>query len=163
MKALRFLPVLVALFLVYSCSNEGSAGGPAPSIRVEALSKEGQWTEASNFKGKVLVLDFWATWCGPCRESMPYIQAMYDRLKPKGLEVIGITTEERRAVDKYFAAKPIPYPIYLDEDMSANKAFNVKQLPTVVVLDREGNVAFVGHPEDAEMAAAVDKALSQSS
>ena len=87
---------------------------------------------------------------------------MYDELKSKGFEVMGVTGEDRATVSKFFTNHPVPYPIYLDGDQSVAQSYTVKALPTAVVIDRKGNIVFAGHPEDTSLRPAIEKALAAS-
>lgn len=98
----------------------------------------------SSLKGKVVVMSFWATWCGPCKEEMPHLQAMYTELKDKGLEVLSISTDDARSASrvKPFVAKMgYTFPVLLDRESTVIAAYNPsKTLPYTVVVDRDGNV-----------------------
>lgn len=98
----------------------------------------------SKLKGNVVVMSFWATWCGPCKEEMPHLQAMYDELKDKGLVVLSISTDDARSASrvKPFVAKMgYTFPVLLDRESTVIGAYNPsKTLPYTVVVDRDGNV-----------------------
>ena len=162
LNPLRSLTLLVVGASLASCAPPQDVIKPAPGFRVEALSGKGQFVDLASMKGKVVLLDFWATWCGPCRESMPHVKAMYDSLKSKGFEVMGVTAEDRTAVSKFFTNHPLPYPIFLDGDQSANQSYDVSSLPTAVVIDRQGNMVYTGHPEDEALRPAIERALAKS-
>jgi cytochrome c biogenesis protein CcmG, thiol:disulfide interchange protein DsbE len=102
----------------------------------------------SSFKGKPVLIDFWATWCGPCRETMPELQKLHQEFGPKGLEIIAISSDPEPAVEKFLKDNPYTYPMYIDLDNSANTKFGVTGLPTSFVLDRNGKVIWTGHPGD---------------
>lgn len=159
LRPFRNFGLLLTGILIVSCSGSGIIKA-APAFRVEALSNKGQFVDLPAMKGKVVMLDFWATWCGPCRESMPHVKAIYDELKSKGFEVMGVTAEERASVNKFFVDHAVPYPIFLDGDHSVNDAYDISQIPTAVVIDRQGNVVFSGHPEDEGLRPAIEKALA---
>ncbi len=161
-RPLRTLGLLLTGILIVSCSGPGGVIKAAPAFRVEAYGNKGQFIDLAAMKGKVVMLDFWATWCGPCRESMPHVKAIYEELKSKGFEVMGVTAEERASVNKFFTDHSVPYPIFLDGDHSVNEAYDINEIPTAVVIDRQGNVVFSGHPEDAELRPAIERALAQS-
>lgn len=158
----RFLLALVATVLVLGCAGPApdGTGAPAADFRVERLSEVGAFVNFTEFKGKPVLLDFWATWCGPCRETMPFLDTLYKKYNPQGLEMMGITTEERSVVEKFIKQKPTAYPIFLDGMGAANKAHDVSGYPTAVLVNRDGKVVWRGHPGDeAALEAAIKKVL----
>lgn len=165
MKTVRIVLFALVILWILGCS-EGwstnpavSVGNPAPEARLESLREPGKFVSISDFKGKVLMLDFWATWCGPCIASMPEVQKLWDMYHDKGLEIVGITQEDRTVVKKFFTLKPLTYPIYLDGSMAANTKYGISEIPTVVIIDRQGKIAFVGHPAEPEMMQALEASL----
>jgi peroxiredoxin len=94
----------------------------------------------SDLKGKVVVLDFWATWCGGCQVEIPWFVEFYDKYKKDGLEVVGVSMDEDgwKSVRPYLKEKPIPYHIVLGND-SMKK--DITSLPVTILIDREGRVA----------------------
>jgi thiol-disulfide isomerase/thioredoxin len=91
-------------------------------------------------KGKVIVLDYWATWCGPCRKAAPSLEKLRDRFSKEDVLIAGITSEDRPVVDVYDRNNPANYPIWLDTESAFSKVLGARSLPTFVVVDREGKV-----------------------
>ncbi len=97
--------------------------------------------DLASLKGNVVVLDFWAPWCGPCRHEMPLLDAMARRLAPKGVLVVGVLVDQDRAGALELLGKMnIGYPQLEDVQGQAQQAFDVRTLPSLVVLDREGKI-----------------------
>jgi peroxiredoxin len=98
----------------------------------------------SSLKGKVVILSFWATWCGPCKEEMPHLQAMYSELKDKGLVVLSIATDDARSASKvkpFVMSKGFTFPVLLDKESTVVGTYNPsKTLPYTVVIDKNGEV-----------------------
>lgn len=139
----RWLLIAAAVMVVSACSEAPSSpfdGKPAPDFAVSPLKPAGD-ISLSQYKGKVVVLDFWATWCGPCRQIMPELATFQEKYKDQGFEVIGITAENRTTVQKFFEAMgPIGYTIALDSQLQANNRYRIGSLPTTVLIGRDGNV-----------------------
>src|ERR1700676_3703482 len=91
----------------------GDASGPAPAFTLTSLS--GQPSGLSAYKGQVVMVNFWATWCGPCQQEMPLLDQMYKKYKPAGFTLIGVNVDkEAAAVKDLMARKPVSFPVLLD-------------------------------------------------
>lgn len=98
----------------------------------------------SSLRGHVVLLDFFATWCGPCRESMPHLTALYRRLAPRGLHVIGISNEEPQVVAGAAERFRLDYPLAADQGSDIGAQYFIHTLPTVVLIDKRGQVRHIG-------------------
>ena len=94
----------------------------------------------SDLKGKVVLLNFWATWCPPCRKEMPDLQALYDKYKDQGLVVLAIDDEEAAKVTPFLAERKISYPVLLDPGRKVNELYRIEGIPKTFVYDRNGNL-----------------------
>lgn len=120
-------------------SNDTSANQVAPSFTLKDIN--GESISLSDFRGKVVLLDFWATWCGPCRTAIPYIEALYQKYKDQGLVVIGMNDEADHDKVKEFAKNRMSYTILLDADEQFQK-YRINGIPTVYYINREGNIHY---------------------
>jgi len=114
---------------------------PAPSFALNDLS--GTALSNESLKGQVVLLDFWATWCVPCRKSMPELQAVHDKYAPRGVRVVGVSIDEGdpAKVKAFVTSKKFTYPIAIDSQKSpAWDAFRVKAVPAAYLIDREGRI-----------------------
>src|SRR5262245_14048295 len=115
--------------------------GPTPPLALRDL--QGKEHTLADYKGKIVVLNFWATWCDPCREEMPAMQRLQDKLAGK-LVVLAVDYGEGPPRIKDFLSKvPVKFTVLLDRDTSAATAWKVKVLPTTLVIDAEQKVRFV--------------------
>jgi len=97
------------------------------------------WT-LSDLRGKVVLVNFWATWCPPCRKEMPDLQALYNRFKDQGLVILAISDEEAEKVQPFIAERKITYPVMLDSGRKVNELFQVEGIPKSFVYNREGKL-----------------------
>ncbi len=131
----------VLLFLLSSCGKEKeeSTLSSAPNFTLQTL--DGKEVTLSELKGKVILLDFWATWCGPCRESIPHLIQLYKNYQKDGLVVIGMNVEkgEMDTVRRFVKSLDIPYPITLSPD-EVQRDYRVSGLPTTILIDKQGRI-----------------------
>jgi len=104
------------------------------------LDLSGKPWHLRDLKGKVILVNFWATWCPPCRKEMPDLQALYDKYKDQGFLVLSISDEEAAKVSPFIAERKISYPVLLDPGRKVNDAFVVEGIPKSFVYDREGKL-----------------------
>ncbi len=139
---LGFLPALVhAETLQQRMSQEGLwvPQKPMAPIDFELQDLSGWSVKLSSLKGKVVFLNFWATWCGPCRKEMPSMQRMYDKLKSEGLEILAVDLQEDKAQVRSFARElGLRFPILLDSTGAVGAQYNARAIPTTYLLDRKG-------------------------
>jgi peroxiredoxin len=132
----------MALVLIAGTAFAGDAGGPAPSFTLAALT--GQQAALSQYKGQVVMVNFWATWCGPCQQEMPLLDQMYKKYKPAGFTLIGVNVDkEAPAVKDLMARKPVSFPVLLDPANQVSKAYHVDEMPSSVLIDRKGEIRYI--------------------
>jgi len=140
---MRWLQSLTAALLL-AITLPTLAASPAPEISLKDFSN--QTHTLAMYKGKVVLLNFWATWCGPCQVEMPHLQAMYTELKDQGLVVLGISADDARTssqVRSIVMAKKLTYPVLLDTSTIAVNAYNPsKTLPFNAIIARDGTLAY---------------------
>jgi thiol-disulfide isomerase/thioredoxin len=140
-------------------------GKPAPafSLPLVANGAAGKGTVAlADLKGSPVVLDFWATWCGPCKAEAPIVNSVANRFRDRGLTVVGINTGEQNGLAARWAhAHHIDYPIAFDSNGDAAVAYKVNVMPTLVVISRTGDVIAVreGMTDADELESLVKRAL----
>lgn len=141
-------------------------GQPAPDFTLTDM--EGNSVSLSNLKGKVVFLDFWATWCPPCRESLPHTQSLSQHEKAKSGELVVLAINAREEVEQvkqFMQEKGFSFRVLMDKDGAVLDKYKVQGIPTFVLIDREGKVAWVqvgfGSGTEKLMEEAVNKALGQ--
>jgi len=115
------------------------SGKPAPELAARDL--QGKPVALSAFKGKTILLDFWTTWCAPCRADGPALDKLYRRYSEQDLMIVGISVSEERAiVEKFLSEHPHSFPIVLTTANEMPRPYQVGVLPTYIVIDRDGTV-----------------------
>jgi cytochrome c biogenesis protein CcmG, thiol:disulfide interchange protein DsbE len=125
-----------------SPSSSGIAvGEQAPDVEFNALKDTGT-IKLSELRGKVVLLDFWASWCAPCQEELPLLDDMSTRLKNKGIEIVGLSIDENKADAERFLTRKSSWAITLghDPEQKVADAFKPPKMPTSYVIDRKGIV-----------------------
>lgn len=97
-----------------------------------------------SFLGKVVLIDFWATWCGPCKAVIPHIRELHEKYASQGLVIIGHTDESSQGLEEFVKSAPIPYLITIGDEIG--KSWGVTGIPHVFILDPDGKIAWSGHP-----------------
>jgi peroxiredoxin len=163
------LALLGAIALAISALRPAGAvhvGREAPEVSLPLL--EGGELSLSSLRGKVVLLDFFATWCRPCREEMPSVIRLAEREGPNGLAVVGVNWIEHEPdgppVVEYFVRRAnLPFPVVLDVGDAATQLYRVEAIPTLFLIDRAGVVRAVyqGVQDEAELTQAIQALLSE--
>ena len=139
-------------------------GDKAPAFKLTSLA--GPEVTLDSLKGKVVLLDFWATWCGPCKQIMPVIQKLSEEFKDKGVAIFGVNTWEKKddAAKKYMESKKYTYGCLLaGEDLA--KTYGITGIPTLIIINKDGTIAKAevgaGGNVEADLRAAITAALAK--
>ncbi len=137
---LKTMVALVALLM----AGVAQAGAPASDFTLRNI--DGNEVSLSDFKGQVVVLSFWATWCGPCKEEMPHLEALYKEHKDQGLVVLSISSDDARTasqVKPFIKRSRYSFPVVLDKQSTVTGTYNpTKTLPFTVIIDRDFQQAY---------------------
>ena len=134
--------LLSAALLLGACGEQRFLAPDAPDFSLPLLAAPGEIT-LSEYRGDVVYVTFWASWCTPCREEMPFLSALWQRHRDAGLQVIGINVDEDLEAARAFAKDfNIEFPLVWDEDRSVSKLYRVAGYPSHYVLDRRGKVRY---------------------
>ena len=135
-----FVSITVSLVACQAQVDSGTARSLAPDFTLRDLN--GESFRLSDMKGKVVILDFWATWCPPCRAELPHFQALHREYAGKGLVIVGISLDSVGAagVKAFIEANGVRYPILMgDRDVTTSYG-GIRSIPTTFVIDREGRI-----------------------
>ena len=112
---------------------------PRPDFTLDLL--DGKSVKLSDYRGKLVFLNFWATWCPPCRSEMPAMQALYDKLKDRGFVILAVDlAEEAGVVRDYIRANKLTFPVLLDTSGAVGGTYGAESIPTTYIVDREGRI-----------------------
>ncbi len=140
--ALRAPLSALALAITLAAAAPALAGGKAPDFTLPDL--DGRNVSLSDFSGKVVVLSFWAQWCGPCKAEMPYLEAMYKELQDQGLVILSISLDDAKnepLVKQIIRSGQYTFPVLLDRNTEVVGLFNPRQsVPYTVVIGRDGAI-----------------------
>jgi peroxiredoxin len=134
-----------ALFAAVLLSTLAGATGPvSPAPAFSLPERGGKTVSLDGLKGQVVMLNFWASWCGPCRDEMPVLDAMYKRYSKQGFTLLGVNVEAETAdAERMLKTAPVTFPILWDKQSKVSELYNVSAMPSSVFIDRKGNVRYV--------------------
>ena len=149
-----FLLLSCGLLLLAGCSEQEDKPQATTAPKAPAASQtqaapeislpdmDGNQVSLSDLKGKVVILNFWATWCPPCKEEMPSMEQLYRKFKDQGLVILAVNVEEdgHQAVKSFLQRTPYSFPILLDAKAEAQNTYKVFKFPETFIIDRNGNV-----------------------
>ena len=135
----RIIFKLLVTFLFYFILNTVSAAEKAPDFQLPKI--DGGTVQLSNLRGNVVYVDFWATWCPPCRESFPWMESMYQRYQDFGLQIVAISLDQKRdLIENFLKDHKASFTISQDKEGGIAEAFKVKGMPSSYLVDRKGNI-----------------------
>jgi thiol-disulfide isomerase/thioredoxin len=140
MNRRRWWPL--AAVLVSYAVGAAAPGDPAPALSLP--DGTGRPITLAAMKGKVVYVDFWASWCGPCRQSFPWMADLQRKYGPLGLEVVAINVDKKRAdADRFLASTPAAFTVVYDPAGATPSAWDVRAMPSSYLIDRQGRVVHV--------------------
>jgi len=138
----RMLMACLVSLMCVSLAGAAAVKGPAPNFTLKSMT--GKNLKLSEMTGNVVLINFWASWCGPCREEMPLLNALHKKYAPLGFTVLGVNVEEQLDGARGFLSNvPVDFPILLDNTNKVSKQYKVVAMPTTVVVDRDGNMRYL--------------------
>jgi peroxiredoxin len=139
------LGTLLATFTTVACKQPDDSpvelGEPAPAFTTKSL--DGDYVALADYRGQVVLLNVWATWCDPCIRELPELKRMHEQLHDKGFTVIGLNTDVRgklSAVKAMVIRNQLPFPTWIDFESKSQVTFKLNGYPTSFLIDRQGNI-----------------------
>lgn len=145
--------VALILWLMVTPAMATSVGTDAGNFTLKSAG--GSNIRLSEYRGQVVLLNFWASWCGPCRQEFPHLDDLHQKYAGLGFTVFGVNVEQDRAsADKVLRDIPVTFPVLFDENNQVSELYNVDAMPMTVLVDRNGVVRFLhrGYRPGFEMA-----------
>ena len=139
----RFISAAILVFTLQTAHAIDSGDMP-PAFKLPTLqNSDAKSLSLTDFKGKVVYVDFWASWCGPCRQSLPILNTLREKYKAEGFEVIAINVDENTDDAKAFLKKyPVNYPIVSDPAAKTPELYKINGMPTAFLIGKDGKVKY---------------------
>jgi thiol-disulfide isomerase/thioredoxin len=141
----KLVPALAAAAFVALTATPALAAesrSPAPDFVLD--SNTGKPIKLSGLKGQVVMMNFWATWCGPCRQEMPLLESIYKQYKDKGFTLLGVNVEpDPKLADNWLKKSPVSFPVLYDVKSDVSTLYQVAGMPSTVFIDKKGFVRVV--------------------
>jgi len=142
MKAVRLLFLLLATLAAALPAAAVAPSGAAPDFTLRSM--DGPNLRLQQQRGRVVLVNFWATWCGPCREEMPQLNKLYDKYRSSGFVLLGVNVDDDANKGMEVAHKlGVKFPVLLDTDKKVSKLYDLATMPSTVLIDREGRIRYV--------------------
>ena len=138
----KALPALLLAAFAAPALTVAPPAGPAPQFHLDSMG--GKPVDLSQFKGQVVMINFWASWCGPCRAEMPILEKLHEKYKPMGFSMVGVNVEpDSKLAAEWLKATPVTFPILFDTRSEVSKLYQVAGMPSTVIVDRKGNLRWL--------------------
>ncbi|QPJ64170.1 MAG: TlpA family protein disulfide reductase [Candidatus Nitrohelix vancouverensis] len=138
----QIVSIVCALIFTLTCSVASAQEQDMIAPEFSLNSLDGRTISLEQYRGKYLLINFWATWCGPCRMEMPSLERLHQRFKNKGFEVLAISNDMfgARVVKPYIEANKLSFTVLLDQKMTVSSQYGVVSLPTTYLIDPQGKI-----------------------
>jgi len=141
---MRLVSILATALLALSPGAGAAPSSPTPAPDFTLPARDGGEVQLSDLKGQVVMINFWATWCGPCRQEMPLLEQLQIKYEPLGFTLLGVNVEpDSAAAAAWLKGVPVTFPILYDTRNTVAESFGVQGMPSSVFVDREGRVRYV--------------------
>lgn len=141
----KHLFFIVLLAITFPSHSDDTDNQQAPNTPAKMLVNNlpGKLSSIADYKGKLIYLDFWASWCGPCRQSFPFLKNIRNKYADQGFEVVAVNVDsELKSALTFLKKHPVDYPVLLDPKGTMASAYSVHGLPTAYIIDRKGAIVY---------------------
>jgi thiol-disulfide isomerase/thioredoxin len=139
-----FSVIVVSALLASMAWAADGVKGPAPGFALQ--SRDGAKVSLAQYKGQVVMINFWATWCVPCRAEMPKLEALSQRYNKLGFKLLAVNVENNPdGVKKWLAETPVSFPVLFDTKSEVSKLYKVETMPTTVIVAKDGTMRYLHH------------------
>lgn len=159
----KLFPTMLLLPILAAAARAGHAPlAPGEAAPAFALPGRSGAVALDSLKGHVVLLDFWASWCGPCRQSFPWMAAVQESLAARGLRVVAVNLDKERGPAEAFLARyPVPFAVAFDPGGATAERYGVRAMPTSVLVGRDGKVLLVHAGFDPRTAGAYERSIEE--
>ena len=139
---LLFTALVMTSTFAFAKSKHVELTGPAKDFTLP--SNKGENIRLADLRGQVVMINFWASWCGPCRQEMPLLDKLSQRYAPAGFTLLSINTEENKAdADKFLSETPVTFPVLYDSKQKVSEMYKVDAMPSTVIIDCDDNMSYL--------------------
>lgn len=139
---MKRLLIIITLLMSPAWLSAKDVSGVAPDFTLK--SRSGENLRLLEQRGQVVMINFWASWCGPCRQEMPHLQAIHEEYVDYGFTLLGVNVDEKSELaERFLAQVPVSFPVLFDPTSSVSQLYQVDAMPTTVLIDRDGNLRHV--------------------
>ncbi len=132
----------ISIMALSSVQASGTLSGPAKDFTLK--SRSGKNIRLAELKGNVVLINFWASWCAPCRQEMPKLEELYNKYKDLGFVILGVNLDATRDLSqKLLKDITVTFPVLFDPENNVSEAYKIESMPTTIIVDKEGNWRFI--------------------
>ncbi len=143
-RVFQYMPRGLSAIILAGCLSGAYAAVPQPAPDFTLKSLSGENLKLSELRGQVVLVNFWASWCGPCRQEMPELDELYQRYRKLGFTILGVNVEQNTAAAQALLKEhPVHFPVLFDPQSIVSKLYNLDAMPSTVLVDRGGNVRYL--------------------
>jgi thiol-disulfide isomerase/thioredoxin len=139
----RTLILALLCCIGFTTSANAATTTKSPATDFTLKSNSGKNIKLSELRGQVVMINFWASWCGPCRQEMPLLEQLYKKYQPMGFTLLGVNVEENsNDAIKWLKGMEVSFPVLFDNESKVSDLYNVSAMPTTLIIDRDGNMRY---------------------